>query len=74
MVKLIVLLVLLYLTYQVVREALGLKQKRQGYFQRVYRDLQRQQPPQSPGWSQRQQATPTRDAKEVEDASWEDVT
>ncbi|MEM6646127.1 MAG: hypothetical protein AAF730_07735 [Bacteroidota bacterium] len=72
MLKLIVLLVLLYLTYQVVREALGLRRKQRGYFQRVYRDLERRQPR---GWRN----TPAPPDKkryddEVEDASWEDVT
>jgi len=72
MLKLIVLMVLLYLTYQVVREALGLKQKRRGYFQRVYRDLERQQPR---VWSRKAPTqTPRRADDQVEDASWEDVT
>ncbi|MEM1096312.1 MAG: hypothetical protein AAGJ10_17065 [Bacteroidota bacterium] len=72
MLKLIVLMVLLYLTYQVVREALGLRQKRRGYFQRVYRDLERQQPR---GWNQKTTPpAPPRTNDEVEDASWEDVT
>lgn len=72
MLKLIILLVLLYLTYQVVREALGLKQRRRGYFQRVYRDLEQQK---SNRWGRKPTSTaPRRPSNEVEDASWEDVT